>query len=133
LGGSSARQLSGHDGGALSPATLETLVALLAEPARTVLYPGRAHRTVPPRLRRALEARDRHCTGPGCRVEPARCHAHHIHEWALGGRTDLDNLALVCPAHHRLVHEGRWTITRPPGIDPATTGAWTFDPPDRQP
>jgi hypothetical protein len=31
-----------------------------------------------------------------------------------GGPTDLDNLALLCRAHHRAVHEGGWQLTRGP-------------------
>ena len=34
-------------------------------------------------------------------------HAHHVTHWAEGGGTDLDNLVLLCWAHHRFVHEGR--------------------------
>ena len=34
--------------------------------------------------------------------------------WADGGPTDLANLALVCRAHHRAVHEGGWQLTRGP-------------------
>jgi hypothetical protein len=49
------------------------LTDLLLEASREVLYVGRAERVVPPRLRRALEARDRHCVFPGCRasIRPA--------------------------------------------------------------
>jgi len=32
--------------------------------------------------------------------------------WEHGGRTDLDNLVLVCTFHHKLVHEHGWTIRR---------------------
>jgi hypothetical protein len=32
--------------------------------------------------------------------------------WERGGRTDLDNLILVCSFHHRLVHEHGWTVAR---------------------
>ena len=33
---------------------------------------------------------------------------------APGGPTDLANLALICRAHHRAVHEGGWRLTRDP-------------------
>jgi hypothetical protein len=51
---------------------------------------------------------------PGCgRIRWLK--AHHIVHWTRGGRTDLDNLVLVCHAHHRLVHEGGWSIRGAPG------------------
>ena len=37
---------------------------------------------------------------------------HHIHHWADGGETSLDNLALLCRRHHRLVHEGGFSVER---------------------
>jgi predicted restriction endonuclease len=36
----------------------------------------------------------------------AWCEAHHLRHWLHGGPTDLANLALLCRAHHRAVHEG---------------------------
>jgi hypothetical protein len=105
---------------------------LLAESVK-VLYVGRAERTVPPRLRRALEARDQHCVFPGCRAHPRRCHAHHVREWEHGGATDIDNCALLCVRHHHAVHEGGWTLTPTPGVSPRATGCWTFTPPRLQP
>jgi hypothetical protein len=71
---------------------------------------GRRTRTIPPALRRALEARDRGCRFPGCGVR--RAEGHHIHHWANGGPTRLDNLALLCGRHHRAVHEEGYTIVR---------------------
>ena len=64
---------------------------------------GRKTRSVPPAIRRALTARDRHCAFPGCRTR--HCDAHHIWHWAEGGATKLDNLVLLCRRHHRAVHE----------------------------
>ena len=74
---------------------------------------GRKQRTVPTAIKRALEARDRGCTFPGCH----RTHyvdAHHIEHWALGGETTLENLTLLCTQHHRLLHEGGYRIEREP-------------------
>jgi hypothetical protein len=71
---------------------------------------GRRRRTVPPKLRRLVEARDdRTCRWPGCENR-RRLHAHHRTHWAHGGETSLDNLVLLCSHHHRLVHEGGYTI-----------------------
>ncbi|WP_423797694.1 HNH endonuclease signature motif containing protein, partial [Mycolicibacterium obuense] len=73
---------------------------------------GRSTRTVNRRLRRALEHRDRACVVPGCGATRA-LHAHHLVHWEDGGLTELWNLALVCPFHHRAHHRGLITITGP--------------------
>jgi hypothetical protein len=75
-----------------------------------VLDVGRKTRTIPPAIRRALLARDRHCQFPGCAAR--RCDGHHIRHWAEGGPTRLDNLTLLCRRHHRAVHEGGFTIVK---------------------
>jgi hypothetical protein len=75
-----------------------------------VIGAGRATRTVGRRLRRVLEHRDRCCVVPGCGATRG-LHAHHIWHWEDGGPTELDNLVLVCPFHHRAHHRGVITIT----------------------
>ncbi|OSC18221.1 hypothetical protein B8W69_29475, partial [Mycobacterium vulneris] len=71
---------------------------------------GRATRVINRRLRRALEHRHRMCAVPGCDATRG-LHAHHIRHWEDGGATELFNLVLVCPYHHRLHHRGVITIT----------------------
>ena len=73
---------------------------------------GRSTRTISRRLRRALEHRDRCCVVPGCGATRG-LHAHHVIHWEDGGVTELHNLVLVCPYHHRLHHKGGITITGP--------------------
>ena len=73
---------------------------------------GRATRTVNRRLRRALEHRDHTCVVPGCRSTRG-LHAHHLVHWEDGGPTELSNLVLVCPYHHRAHHRGEITLTGP--------------------
>jgi hypothetical protein len=77
-----------------------------------VIGSGRATRQISRRLRRALEHRDRCCVVPGCAATRG-LHAHHIRHWEDGGPTELDNLVLLCPFHHRLHHSGGITITGP--------------------
>ncbi|MBB5167289.1 hypothetical protein HNP02_007295 [Mycobacterium sp. AZCC_0083] len=77
-----------------------------------VIGSGRAARTVNRRLRRVLEHRDRCCVVPGCGATRG-LHAHHLVHWEDGGLTELDNLVLVCPYHHRAHHRGVITITGP--------------------
>ena len=75
----------------------------------SVLDVGRRRRTVGWRLRKALDARDGGCRFPGCGSR-LRTHAHHITHWARGGETAMHNLVLLCPFHHRAVHEGGWRV-----------------------
>lgn len=75
----------------------------------SVLDVGRRRRTVGWRLRKALDARDGGCRFPGCGSR-VRTHAHHITHWAHGGETAMNNLVLLCPFHHRAVHEGGWRV-----------------------
>ena len=77
-----------------------------------VIGAGRTTRQINRRLRRALEHRDRTCAVPGCGATRG-LHAHHIRHWEDGGPTELANLVLVCPYHHRLHHRGLITITGP--------------------
>ena len=73
---------------------------------------GRSTRLINRRLRRALEHRHPMCAVPGCGATRG-LHAHHLRHWEDGGPTELDNLVLLCPYHHRLHHRGLITITAP--------------------
>jgi hypothetical protein len=86
------------------------LVALAERDGRPVSV-GRKTRAISPALRRALASRDGGCRFPGC-TSRRRVHAHHIEHWARGGETKLANLVQLCPFHHRLVHEGGFTLER---------------------
>ena len=57
---------------------------------------------------RALIARDGGCIG--CGADPARCEAHHVIWRRHSGRTDIDNLVLLCTHHHHLIHDKGWRI-----------------------
>jgi Domain of unknown function (DUF222)/HNH endonuclease len=115
------------DGPGIAPETARRLacdasVVGLVERDGKPLSVGRRTRTVPPSIRRALVARDGRCQFPGC--ERRFVDAHHIRHWAHGGETSLDNLVLLCRYHHRLVHEGGFSVSlgadgRPLFSDPA--------------
>jgi Domain of unknown function (DUF222)/HNH endonuclease len=76
-----------------------------------VLGIGRLSRQSPAWMVRQVRHRDRECRFPGCGARRFT-EAHHIRWWRHGGRTDLDNLALICSFHHRLVHEHGWSVKR---------------------
>jgi hypothetical protein len=95
-------------------AAMALLPPTLGGAPRQPLEVGRATRVVQPAQRAALAVRDRGCVFPGCDRPLAWCDAHHLWHWVDGGPTDLANLAMVCRAHHRTVHEGGWQLTRGP-------------------
>jgi hypothetical protein len=102
--------LSGPDG--LASYLRTSLLAAEFPPAVSLpLDVGSSVKTVPPHLRRAVIARDRHCSFPGCRQKPRRCQVHHLIPRAKGGPTALWNLTLLCPYHHLVViHRLGWTL-----------------------
>lgn len=87
-----------------------------------VIGSGRATRTISRRLRRALEHRDRCCVVPGCGATRG-LHAHHLVHWENGGHTELENLVLLCPYHHRLHHRGGLTLAGPASRLSVTDGS----------
>jgi hypothetical protein len=40
---------------------------------------------------------------------------HHLKHWINGGETNPDNMTLQCTHHHRLLHEGGFSIVRDEG------------------
>ena len=72
---------------------------------------GRKRRLVEDELRRAVIHRDEHCTYAGCDRPPVMCDVHHVESWWAGGDTSLENSALLCSTHHRIVHRDHLTAT----------------------
>ncbi|MEX2555840.1 MAG: DUF222 domain-containing protein [Actinomycetota bacterium] len=87
--------------------------AVLDEAAdvRAVAHFGR---TIPARLRTALEARDQSCVVPGC-DERESLEIDHIVPLAEGGPTRLDNLARLCRYHHAMKTHRGWCLQGEPG------------------
>jgi hypothetical protein len=108
-------------------AALTLLPLVLGGAPTQPLEVGRTSRVVQPAQRAALVVRDRGCVFPGCDRPQAWCEAHHLRHWLHGGPTNLANLALLCRAHHRAVHEGGWRLQRDPD------GQLTATPPHRRP
>lgn len=113
-----------EDGIDLTPGTVRRLacdadvVPVVLGSDGEVLDVGRQTRVVPVGLWRALVVRDGGCSFPGCSRPPLMCHAHHVVPWAEGGPTSLENLAMLCGAHHRLVHGSPWRIRLAPDGKP---------------
>ncbi len=81
------------------------ILPLVMGGASQVLDAGRSRRLATGPLRRALVARDRGCAFPTCDRPPRWCDGHHLTPWSANGRTCLTNLVLLCPHHHRVIHD----------------------------
>lgn len=77
---------------------------------------GRSRRLASRGQRRALFARDRGCTFPGCPKPASESEVHHSTEWIKGGRTDLGSLAIVCGYHNNEAPRQGWQTVMVNGI-----------------
>jgi Domain of unknown function (DUF222) len=108
----------GHD---VSPLTFQVLacdaeiVPVLLDGYGRALDVGESVYRFPPRIRKAIELRDAHCTFGACTAPPSWCHAHHLLAFGRngkpGGPTSEANGTLLCGSHHRFVHANGWTGT----------------------
>ena len=82
------------------------------------LWHGRLSRHATPAQFAALIARDQGCVI--CGADPERCEAHHLTPWMAParGRTNIDEMALVCTDDHHWIHEQQLTLY------------WQLGPPD---
>jgi len=97
-------------------------VGVLVTDGDDVTAVTRTKRTIPARLRRALEARYPRCGVPGC-ANDRYLEIDHVVPIAEGGPTSLDNLWRLCPQHHRLKTLHGWKVV-------GTPGHWDLVPPD---
>ncbi|WP_322756393.1 HNH endonuclease signature motif containing protein, partial [Frankia sp. Cas3] len=77
-----------------------------------------------PALARQIRARDWVCRFPGCRTPATVCDLDHVRAYAEGGTTEAANLLTLCRHHHRLKHDGTWTV------QVTETGAVTWTSPE---
>lgn len=123
--------------GGISPGTAARLacdavvVAMLRGPGGAVLALGRKRRLVSAHQRRVLMVRDGGCQFTGC-VRTTHLEAHHIRSWAAGGKTDLDNMILLCRLHHMAIHDAGFSIAQAAEFR-AATPHWIFADPSGRP
>ena len=79
---------------------------------REVLSIGRKRHQFPKAIRRAILARDRGCTVPGCHWPAAWCELHHVKFWSNNGVTSTDNGVTLCAHHHQALHAKALSIKR---------------------
>jgi hypothetical protein len=108
------------DGMDVAPATAESVAPTARHKTRHETPRGverrttRARKALPADVERHIRERDPHCRVSGCGAT-RRLQAHHLVPCCHGGTDTIDNLALVCPAHHRLlVPHGPWHLIGDP-------------------
>jgi hypothetical protein len=87
---------------------------------KEVAHPGR---TIPARLRTALEIRDPECVVPGCNVRHNLQIDHYKVDYADGGKASEANCARECGWHHYLRTHCGYRLRGGPG-------AWVWETPD---
>ena len=94
--------------GPISPETAERLACdarrLAIRPSGRDLVHSRVGRCASYPQKRALHKRAPDCQYPGC-TATRELEAHHLTPVERGGRTELDNLILLCPRHHKQLHD----------------------------
>jgi hypothetical protein len=114
----------------VGPVPVTTARALLSDAAVTVLVRdgdditavSRPTRTIPAKLRRALEGRYSTCGVKNC-ANDQFLEIDHVVPLAAGGRTELRNLWRLCPHHHHLKTYFGWRVV-------GTAHDWDLVPPD---
>ena len=93
------------------PISVETAERLTCDARRLAIKPqgrdlvhSRVGRCASYAQQRALHNRSAHCQYPGC-TAIRELQAHHLVAVERGGETVLDNLILLCPRHHKLLHD----------------------------
>jgi hypothetical protein len=104
------------DGPLLAPETARRLMcdaslnfALHGADGKVLNVSARAP-TIPSALARAAKLRDGGCVFPGC-THLGHFDLHHIRHRTNGGENSLANLTCVCRVHHRMIHEGGYSVT----------------------
>ncbi|HEU5309048.1 MAG TPA: DUF222 domain-containing protein [Acidimicrobiia bacterium] len=104
-----------NDGPALPVETVRRLfcdastVALIRRENGEPLTVSKRTSSLPRSARRAARFRDKGCRFPNC-GERVFVDVHHIHHQSRGGGHEHVNVIELCWFHHRLVHEGGWTV-----------------------
>jgi hypothetical protein len=93
------------------PISVETAERLACDARRLTIRPhgrdlvhARVGRCASYAQQRALHRRSEHCQYPGC-TAMRDLEAHHLVPAEAGGKTELTNLILLCPRHHKRLHD----------------------------
>jgi hypothetical protein len=103
-----------HHGGtltitdALRLAAQGNVLPVVLDQAGDILAYGRGRRLASPGQRKALFARDRGCTFPGCDRSAANSEIHHTTDWSHGGHTNLNTMTIACGHHNNEAPKQGW-------------------------
>ncbi|TLM84865.1 DUF222 domain-containing protein [Pseudarthrobacter sp. NamE2] len=117
----------------------ESFRRVLVDPSDgTPLEIGRTSYRLTKAMKKALQLRDGKCTFPGCNNNSLDNETDHLQAWQHGGTTGISNLAQLCPKHHHLKHNSRWTPTpatknEPPGWTSPTGRHYQAEQADKEP
>ncbi|MCM3887262.1 HNH endonuclease signature motif containing protein [Frankia sp. R82] len=86
--------------------------AMLTDGHGNPLRLGRRRRRAGRPLAEAVYARDRGtCQFPGC-GRTRWLEIHHLQDWRFHGKTDADDLMLLCTGHHKAIHDHNLILNR---------------------
>lgn len=103
----------------------DSLLTAVVAKGKDVVAVANLGRTVTAKQRIALWDRDGGCVIAGCN-DRSSVEIDHVQEWRGGGRTQLDNLALLCSYHHYLKTHHGWQLKR-------AGDRWLFEAPGAPP
>lgn len=81
--------------------------------SEAVLWDGTTRRRPTAAQRRHIEARQKECSHPRCRMPAHRCDIDHVEPHSEGGPTHTDNSEPACRHDHMLKTLGIWRVERP--------------------
>jgi hypothetical protein len=101
------------------------IVPIFLDPDGAIVALGNTQRGFNRIQRLGMIARDGPtCSMPDCQIPATGCEAHHVIEYSEGGPTHVDNGALLCWFHHRMVQTGVFTIEMVNGKPKVTIAEW---------
>jgi hypothetical protein len=92
----------------------DAIVSVLVKDGDDITTVSSPKRTIPAKLRRALETRYPTCGVHGC-ANDHFLQIDHVRPIADGGPTSIDNTWRICPFHHAQKTLHRWRVTGEPG------------------
>ena len=102
-----------------------SVIPVFIDPDGAVVALGNEQRRFGRTQRMGMIARDGPtCAMEDCQIPATGCEAHHVEEYSKGGPTHIDNGALFCWYHHRMIDTGVFTVQMVNGKPKVTIAEW---------